>query len=326
MPVGRNDPCPCGSGRKYKQCHLRQDQVASSREHALSTAEAMAMNALFGYATSRRFAQQLVQAFQRYWGGSYNPVSASILGMDPFRRMLEWFALDYVIDEEGHRVIALFLAEADGAPQQVRQVLEAWAETCMSAFRVTQMRDGDRLTLFDLLRQTEIEVESRFATLNAHEDDLLLARLVRLDDHITLSPMTAIYPPAIEEPLVAYTRRAYALYQEEHYQADWDAFLRANGHIFQAFLLSENADPFRRQIGLGTPYIDPVHIRDLLHERTQQESQERRQRQREPEQRVPAIQRRPSGIIIPGSPAPEKAESEDPGDKPPQILIPGRDT
>lgn len=21
-PVGRNDPCPCGSGRKYKHCHL----------------------------------------------------------------------------------------------------------------------------------------------------------------------------------------------------------------------------------------------------------------------------------------------------------------
>jgi preprotein translocase subunit SecA len=20
-PVGRNDPCPCGSGKKYKQCH-----------------------------------------------------------------------------------------------------------------------------------------------------------------------------------------------------------------------------------------------------------------------------------------------------------------
>ncbi|MGC5124281.1 SEC-C metal-binding domain-containing protein, partial [Escherichia coli] len=19
--VGRNDPCPCGSGKKYKQCH-----------------------------------------------------------------------------------------------------------------------------------------------------------------------------------------------------------------------------------------------------------------------------------------------------------------
>jgi preprotein translocase subunit SecA len=21
MKVGRNDPCPCGSGKKFKQCH-----------------------------------------------------------------------------------------------------------------------------------------------------------------------------------------------------------------------------------------------------------------------------------------------------------------
>src|SRR5690606_17654490 len=27
MPkVGRNDPCPCGSGKKYKNCHWRADQ------------------------------------------------------------------------------------------------------------------------------------------------------------------------------------------------------------------------------------------------------------------------------------------------------------
>jgi preprotein translocase subunit SecA len=23
--VGRNEPCPCGSGKKYKQCHGRLD-------------------------------------------------------------------------------------------------------------------------------------------------------------------------------------------------------------------------------------------------------------------------------------------------------------
>ena len=26
MKVGRNDPCWCGSGRKYKQCHMAFDQ------------------------------------------------------------------------------------------------------------------------------------------------------------------------------------------------------------------------------------------------------------------------------------------------------------
>lgn len=25
--IGRNDPCSCGSGKKYKQCCLKKDQV-----------------------------------------------------------------------------------------------------------------------------------------------------------------------------------------------------------------------------------------------------------------------------------------------------------
>jgi tetratricopeptide (TPR) repeat protein len=28
--TGRNDPCPCGSGNKYKRCHLQQDELATA--------------------------------------------------------------------------------------------------------------------------------------------------------------------------------------------------------------------------------------------------------------------------------------------------------
>jgi SEC-C motif len=34
MKAGRNDPCPCGSGKKYKKCCLGKDQEASSRPSA----------------------------------------------------------------------------------------------------------------------------------------------------------------------------------------------------------------------------------------------------------------------------------------------------
>ena len=37
--LGRNDPCHCGSGKKYKQCHLAQDEVAE-REARAKAAEA----------------------------------------------------------------------------------------------------------------------------------------------------------------------------------------------------------------------------------------------------------------------------------------------
>ena len=30
--IGRNAPCPCGSGKKYKKCHLLKDEKAKRKE------------------------------------------------------------------------------------------------------------------------------------------------------------------------------------------------------------------------------------------------------------------------------------------------------
>jgi tetratricopeptide (TPR) repeat protein len=32
--IGRNDPCPCGSGQKYKRCCLPRDEAAAATERA----------------------------------------------------------------------------------------------------------------------------------------------------------------------------------------------------------------------------------------------------------------------------------------------------
>lgn len=37
---GRNEPCPCGSGRKYKQCCLHKDEEAAREQRAQAAAEA----------------------------------------------------------------------------------------------------------------------------------------------------------------------------------------------------------------------------------------------------------------------------------------------
>jgi len=43
--TGRNDPCPCGSGRKYKKCHLQEDEESRSRALAEAAREAAARDA-----------------------------------------------------------------------------------------------------------------------------------------------------------------------------------------------------------------------------------------------------------------------------------------
>ena len=38
--LGRNDPCHCGSGRKYKQCHLDKDEAKARAARAKAAAAA----------------------------------------------------------------------------------------------------------------------------------------------------------------------------------------------------------------------------------------------------------------------------------------------
>jgi hypothetical protein len=45
MKIGRNDPCHCGSGQKYKKCHLAKDDAERSAELAAAAATAAAAQA-----------------------------------------------------------------------------------------------------------------------------------------------------------------------------------------------------------------------------------------------------------------------------------------
>jgi hypothetical protein len=42
LKTGRNDECPCGSGKKYKKCHLQADEKARSEALAKVNADAAA--------------------------------------------------------------------------------------------------------------------------------------------------------------------------------------------------------------------------------------------------------------------------------------------
>jgi hypothetical protein len=39
MKLGRNDPCHCGSGEKYKKCHLEKDDAENAAKLAAESAK-----------------------------------------------------------------------------------------------------------------------------------------------------------------------------------------------------------------------------------------------------------------------------------------------
>ena len=62
MTVGRNDPCPCGSGRKYKQCCMRQDQSRATGAQAVARQSAQQLAGALNDALAHHNAGRLAEA------------------------------------------------------------------------------------------------------------------------------------------------------------------------------------------------------------------------------------------------------------------------
>lgn len=61
-PVGRNDPCPCGSGKKYKKCCLPKQQPVVDPVDAISQNAVTAIKAK-RYEEAEKLCQQLLRAY-----------------------------------------------------------------------------------------------------------------------------------------------------------------------------------------------------------------------------------------------------------------------
>jgi hypothetical protein len=324
MPqVNRNAPCPCGSGKKYKNCCLRQDVIREAQMLGFGTERTALFNLLTRYARAPRFASEFNAAFELYWGGRYDLQGFRDFPLADLQRTLEWFAHDYPIGEERRHIIDLFIeSDAKNLPERATSWLLAWAHSAMGLFRVMATDPAGTLRLYDCLRQTELQAHDIPLAHNVYQGEVLVGRLYTWQDQHHLSPFTLILPAAYEPALTEYVGRAYQLYADEHYQqATWDRFLRDYGYLFQAFLLSEKGESLRKLIGPGTRYYDPALLRDRLRAHTLRRQQEALQ---EPAEEELPLQRTRSGLVLPGTAEPAPGDEGAP-QQPPTILIPGRD-
>jgi hypothetical protein len=329
MPPARNDPCPCGSGKKYKNCCLRQDRIKASRDLSLSEAESYLLNTLYTYAEAERFQYESAEAFALYWGGRYDLSHIDNLDAEDMRRTMEWYVHDYHSRSEGRYIIDLFIAEkAREYPEMLQAILKAWSSSITGLFRVLAVEAGGRLELYDCLRREPLTANSDLLARSARDGNLLVGRLFELQGAKRLSLMTMLLPKDYELGLVEYVTNAYGIYRDTHPQAAWGEFLRENGHIFHAYLLSPKAEALRPLIGPGTPFHDPVIVRDRLRAHTAERAREL-QRQKEGAERAERegpMHRTRTGIILPGAVEQPSAAGKQEEAKPkPRILIPGRD-
>ena len=193
MP-GRNDPCPCGSGKKYKNCHQREDD-ATPRGLRLIQGELGA-----GGKSGNRVLKLPPGAVvpTDYWEVDLVPFAAEIAD-DPAARttILMVSAGDYVLSAD-------VLTHAPSEASEVAQLLaDALGEVCSASGK----RPAVVLVRLEVLRD---EVAERLGEPDhpAHGARVAVSRrLVRIDDALAQMEQRAGVPSAEQgSPLVSRPR------------------------------------------------------------------------------------------------------------------------
>ena len=192
---GRNDPCPCGSGKKYKQCCLRTEaaqaeQAAGDRSRAVSkalswlmTVHGQAVRAAIDAAFFKQLSDEENELLQHLEPKVYEGIMVNTL---------EWLLAEGFITVKGEerRVAELLLGR--GGPllsAEQRQWIELMASQPLGLYEVIEVVPGESIRLKDVLfpEQAPVLVRERAGSQQMVKFDLIAVRLIPVEDHCRLS-------------------------------------------------------------------------------------------------------------------------------------------
>jgi hypothetical protein len=218
--VGRNEPCPCGSGRKFKKCC--QERLAAT--HFTQADRAQALTKLDRF-VAEELGPEDDAAYEEFWG----PLVDRAGELDDHASEQSdaifdsWFSFDCQL-LEGRPAVDPFLELQGDLPAGQRAFLEMLRETSMRLYEVMDAVPGVSLTLRDVLESDRVTVHERLGSRSLSRFEWLVARV---------APRGASGEPEIETGLMQIpellresVRSQLAAYREDFLREDARADIR----------------------------------------------------------------------------------------------------
>ena len=178
---GRNDPCWCNSGKKYKKCHLDSDRQRDGRASDKEPAVVLGSNEFAGLRKSiGEFLGQVLPerdmtlALHELFGDEVveDSEGANITATD-------WILHDWVAPSLGRTVMQEFLVRRGSRiTQREREMVEAWSRSFVGFYEVQELTGGVGIKLKDLLFGETFFVHDVNMSTRLARWDGLLARVV----------------------------------------------------------------------------------------------------------------------------------------------------
>jgi hypothetical protein len=214
MKPGRNDPCPCGSGKKYKHCHLKPDETPSTEDpvwHRLRRA-IDALNDRLAKTAARHFGPEgIAEAWEEFtlWDEDVEPLDPDSPHTGVF---MSWLLYDWLPDPDDTEVPpavqktkaaeACMLADGRHLDPEVKRYVEACLAAPFSFYEVVRCDPGHGFRLRDVLLRSEYDVLERSASAQVEIGDILFAKVASMGEIAMLDACGPVPFPPIDKPRV----------------------------------------------------------------------------------------------------------------------------
>jgi hypothetical protein len=228
---GRNEPCYCGSGKRYKQCHMADDRAADQLRRDQTDAATFLRRDLLKFAREERFALPFGEALALYWNNLYTADNAEEMSQHEALRFFDWFVFDYETADHPRLITVYHAEKQEDLTEAQRIVLDNWQTVSPAGAYELIAYAGQTLELRDVLDDNHYHVHEAGGRGIVEPGEWLLVRLVPVLDHLEFSTAAAYLPhdeiADLPQKLAA-LRAADAAARPD---ADQDDFLRRHNHL-----------------------------------------------------------------------------------------------
>jgi hypothetical protein len=218
MKPGRNDPCPCGSGKKYKQCCLKTEQVQPEDDflwRRIRRAIEGSPAHLLSFGSSHFGQEALLEAWDEFMPWDDEPFTPDTPHMPIF---MPWFFYDWVpaplettVKHEALDGRTLARAYLDKKGRHLDPLLVRYMEQCciapFSFYDVLSVRPGEGFVLRDIMTGEETNVTEQAGSHHTQAGDIMFAKLVTIDQVAMLEACAPVMFPPIEKSAILDLRK-----------------------------------------------------------------------------------------------------------------------
>lgn len=180
--IGRNDPCPCGSGKKYKKCCLTLEREIGS----LLNGEGLLDYASLWILSKEWIHDEFEEIKQSYSIPLHQPLNDELSIC-----LRDAFLFDYELKDKHKLSPFHYFVQNAQLPPRYEKVYRGFLGNKLNFFRVVDIDRHEHMAMFkDTVSKDFLPVFLKDGTIDCHQDEIILSRIAPFRrGYISLSPL-----------------------------------------------------------------------------------------------------------------------------------------